>query len=35
MFHTKAVEKIKTHILCAVTFSPKILPFIRQCGKIL
>ena len=23
MFQTKVVEKIKTHILCSVTFSPK------------
>jgi hypothetical protein len=22
MFHTKVVEKIKTHILCSVTFTP-------------
>ena len=25
MFQTEAVEKIKTHILCSVTFSPKLL----------
>jgi len=23
MFQTKVVEKIKTHILCSVTFSPQ------------
>ena len=36
MFQTKAVEKIKTHILCSVTFFfPKIVPFVIKCGKIL
>jgi hypothetical protein len=29
MFQTKFVEKTKTHILCSVTFSQKIAPFIR------
>ena len=29
MFRTKAVEKIKTHILCVqYIFSPKIVPFV-------
>jgi len=32
MFHTKFVEKIKTLILCSVTFS-KIALFMRKCGK--
>jgi len=27
MFQTKVVEKIKTHILCSVTFISKIVPF--------
>jgi hypothetical protein len=26
MFQTKDVEKIKTHVLCSITFVPKILP---------
>jgi len=29
IFQTKFVEKIKTHILCSVTFFSKILPFMR------
>ena len=30
MFQSKVVEKIKTHILCSVTFFfPKIVPFMR------
>ena len=30
MFQTNVVEKIKTHIFCAITFFlPKILPFMR------
>jgi len=33
MFQTKVVAKIKTLILYAVTFSSKIVPFMR--GKIL
>jgi len=33
MFQTKAVEKIKTHILCSVTFFSKIVPFIRYVEK--
>jgi len=33
MFHTKLVDKIKTHILRSVTF-PTIVPFVRQCGKM-
>jgi len=33
---TKVVEKIKTQILCSVTFFfSKILPFMRKCGKLL
>jgi len=36
MLQTKGVEKIKTHILCSVTFfSSKIVPFMRKGGKIL
>jgi hypothetical protein len=30
---SNVVEKIKTHILRSVTFSPKIIPFVRLCGK--
>jgi len=26
MFHTKAVQKVKTHSLCSVFFFPKITP---------
>ena len=33
MFQTNVVQKIKTHILCSVTFFPKIVPFMRYCGK--
>jgi len=29
MFQTKFVEKIKTHILSSIFFSPKNLPFMR------
>jgi len=32
MFQTK-VENIETHILCSMTFLPKIVPFMIQCGK--
>ena len=28
MFQTEVVEKIKTHILCSVTFFSKIVPFV-------
>jgi len=31
MFQTKVVEKIKTHILCSVTYFPKIVPFEMMC----
>jgi len=35
MFQTRVVEKIKTHVLCSVTFLfSKIVPFMRKCGKI-
>ena len=34
MFQPKAVEQIKTHILCSVAFFSKIVSFMRQCGKI-
>ena len=27
LFDTNIVESIKTHILCSVTFFPKIVPF--------
>jgi len=33
MFQKKVVEKIKTHILCSVTFLSKILPFMRKLEK--
>jgi len=29
----KGVEKIKTHIYCSVTFTPKILLLMTECGK--
>jgi hypothetical protein len=34
MFWAKVVEKIKTYILCSITFSPKIVSFRRQFRKI-
>ena len=34
MFQIKDVEKIKTHILCSVTFFSKIVPLMGQCRKI-
>jgi len=34
MYQNKVVEKIKTHILCLVTFLHKLVPFTRKCGKI-
>jgi len=34
MFQTKDIDKIKTHILCPVTFFTKIMSFMRQYGKI-
>jgi hypothetical protein len=35
MIQTKAVDEIKKHILCPITFLfSKIVPFVRQCGKI-
>ena len=35
MFHIKVVEKIKTRILCSITFffPAKIVPFMRYSGK--
>jgi hypothetical protein len=34
MFQTKVVEKIKTHILCAmIYFLLEIVPFMRQAKK--
>jgi len=35
MFQTKAVKKIKTQIVCSVTFLSKIVPFMRQSEKII
>jgi len=35
MFHTKVVQKIKTHILCSVTFSRKSCRLWDNVGKIL
>jgi len=29
MFQTKVVDKIKTHILCPLTYFSKIVPFMR------
>jgi len=34
MLQTKDVEKIKTHILCSVTFSRNFFSLWRQCAKI-
>jgi hypothetical protein len=37
MFQTKVVEKIKTHILCSVTFSRKshrLRDNIEKCGAV-
>ena len=34
MFQTKIVEKIKTQILYSMILSPKIVPFMIECGKI-
>ena len=33
IFQTKVVEKIKTRILCSVTFFQKIVPFVVECRK--
>jgi hypothetical protein len=33
IFRTEAVEKIKKHILCSISFFPKIVPFMRECEK--
>jgi len=37
MFLTKVAEKLETHILCSSNFFflSKIVPFMRQCGKML
>jgi len=34
MFGTKFVEKIKTHFMSS-NMLPKIVPFLRYCGKLL
>jgi len=34
MFQTKVVGKIKTHFMYS-NVSPKIMPLMRSCGKIL
>ena len=33
MFLIKVVEKIRIHILCSVTFFPKIVQFMKYVGK--
>jgi hypothetical protein len=33
MFQAKVVEKIKTHILCSVTFFLKIILLMKKHGK--
>jgi hypothetical protein len=33
MFQTKVVEKIKTHILCSITFFSNIVPFLDNVEK--
>jgi hypothetical protein len=35
VFQEKIVEEIRTRILFSITFLSKIVPFVRQCGKIL
>jgi hypothetical protein len=35
IFQTKVVEKIKTHILCSITFFSKTVPFMKKKKKIL
>ena len=35
VFQTKVAEKIKTYILCSITFISNSVLFIKQCGKIL
>jgi hypothetical protein len=32
-FLDKIVEKMEEHISCSITFFPKIVPFMRYCGK--
>jgi len=34
MFWMEIVEKVKTHILCSVTFFLKTVPFVRWCAKV-
>jgi hypothetical protein len=34
MLQTKVVEKIKTRILCSITFFPEIVPLnVKKCGR--
>jgi hypothetical protein len=33
LFYTKAVERINTHFIVNHFFPPKIVPFIRKCGR--
>ena len=33
MFQTKVVVKIETHFVYNDNFFPKIMPFMRKCGK--
>jgi len=35
MFQAKVVEKLKTHILYSIVFFSKVVPFMRQCVKML
>jgi len=30
---TKVAEKLEVHVLCSVTFFPKIVSFMRHCGS--
>jgi hypothetical protein len=34
MFQIKGVKAIKMHILCSITFSTELVPFIRKCRKM-
>jgi hypothetical protein len=34
MFSTKLIEKIKTHVLCSITFLSLIVSFMKECRKM-
>jgi len=35
MFQTKVAEKMKTQLFMLSNFLSKIVPFVRECGKML